>query len=520
MMSARSLATPDAEGMRMSLLTRVAVLTLTAGLLAPGARLRAAEFDPKGVDAIVEASLKAWEIPGAALVIVRDDKVLHMRGFGVRDIEGRKPVTPDTLFAIASCTKAFTATTIGTLVDDGKMAWDDPVRKHLPTFRLNDPLADANVTIRDLLSHRTGVDRHDLIGHGAPWGRAEVLRRVAFLPAKYSFRSHFQYNNIMYVAAGEASGRAHGGTWEQTVQKRLLEPLGMKQVNFSVKDAEAIADHARPHVPRSGKVKLIPWHNIDNMGPAGSMNAGVRELVPWLRLQLGDGELDGKRVVSAASLAETHLPQMIVRLQGEEKELNPESLQKSYGLGWFIQDYRGKHLLSHTGGLDGFRCRIALLPKERLAIALLTNSSAGLSRASMPIACVNSLIDHLLGLSSKHWDAFYLARVAKAESRRKELERKRIDSQHKGTKPSRELAAYAGEFEEPAYGQARISLESDRLRIAWSSFNNPLEHFHFDTFVVKGDSFIEDEEVVFHLDGDGAVASFEFLGVTFKRARR
>lgn len=477
-------------------------------------------IDSDTVDAIMEESLKAWQVPGAALAVVRNDEVIYLKGYGVRDLESRQPVNPDTLFPIASCTKAFTSTAIACLVDDGKMSWDDPVRKHLDFFRLNDPLADANVTIRDLLCHRTGLSRHDLIGHMSPLSREEIIRRIPYLKPTYSFRSTYQYNNLMYLTAGYAAARTAGGSWEDLVQKRLLDPLGMKTVNFSVTVMEKNANHARPHRKnKQGKIEQLPLESIDNVGPAGCMNANVRELTRWVRLQLGDGTFEGKRLVSAANLADTHMPQMIIPLSGLEKDLNPESMQKSYGLAWAVQDYRGQPIVTHTGGLSGYRCRILLLPKSKIGIILLTNTSIGISGASMHTSAVYNLVDHLLKLPKKDWDAYYLDQVKQYNDRHQEQVAKRQAARHKNTKPSRELAAYAGTYEEPAYGKAVVTVDGDALHLQWSSFKDKLQHFHFDTFDIHSDDLIDDEEVLFRLDSAGDVAIMHFLGVDFKKVK-
>jgi CubicO group peptidase (beta-lactamase class C family) len=494
----------------------MALLPLTLALSTQPCR--GAEIPAAEVDAIVQASLKTWEVPGAALLIVHDDKVVYLKGYGVRDRESGQPVTPDTLFAIGSCTKAFTATAIGVLADELKMSWDDPVSKHVPFFRLKDPLADANVTLRDLLCHRTGLKRHDLLGNGAPWDRAEMIRRIAYLEPSYPFRTTWDYNNLMYVTAGYAAGLADGTSWETVVQTRLLDPLGMKQTSLTVRAVEKAENVARPYFPKAGKLQAIPWENIDNVGPTGSMNSTARDLAPWLRFQLGDGTFEGKRIISAANLDETHTPQMIIPAYGVEKELNPETLQKSYGLAWFIDDYRGWQIVSHTGGIGGFRCRILLVPAARLGIALLTNSGAGTSPASMPIACTYTLVDRLLDLPRRDWDQHYHRFAVEAEEAEKAAQAQRLASRHTGTKPSRELAAYVGDYDEPAYGRATIRLIDGRLWLHWSSFTDPLEHFHFDTFELKGNETVGEEEVVFHLNGAGEVASFDYLGVTFRKA--
>lgn len=496
-------------------------LVLTVGLaLSCRTTALAQAIDTDAVDAIVQDALKAWRVPGAALAIVRGDEVVYLKGYGVRDLDSRQPVNPDTLFAIASCSKAFTATAIAILIDEGKMTWDDPVRKHIDFFRLSDPLADANVTFRDLLCHRTGLTRHDLIGHLAPLSREEIIRRIAYIKPTYSFRSTYHYQNLMYVTAGHAAGKAAGGSWESLVQKRLFDPLGMKTASFSYRDLEKSPNHARPHRKnKEGKIEQLAFEDIDNIGPAGSINASARELTRWVRLQLNDGTFAGNRLVSAASLAETHMPHTIIPQQGLDKELNPQTMQRSYCLAWIAQDYRGKAMLSHTGGLTGFRCRIVLLPGSKTGIVLLTNSAIGISGASMHISATYNLVDHLLGLPKKDWDAYYLDQAKAYEERHRERVAKHRAARHKNTKPTRELDAYAGTYEDPAYGKAVVTHENGSLRLRWSSFNDPLTHFHFDTFEVKGEDLIAGEEVVFHLNGAGDVAVMRFLDVDFKKVK-
>jgi CubicO group peptidase (beta-lactamase class C family) len=467
-----------------------------------------------------DEALRSWRVPGTAVAVVQNGEVTYLEGHGVRELGKTDPITPDTIFAIASCTKAFTATTIATLVDEGKMGWDDPVRKHLPYFRLSDPLADREVTIRDLLCHRTGLSRHDLLGLGSPWGREDILRRVAYLEPTKSFRSTYQYNNLMYLAAGEASAAAAKTSWEDTVRKRLLTPLGMSNVSFSTKDVEKVSDRARPHrKAKDGKIEAIEPRNIDNVAPAGSMNTTARELTKWVRFQLGDGTWEGTRVVSEANLNETKLPQMIIRLEGSEKELNPESTQKAYALGWLVQDYRGKTMLSHTGGLWGFRCRIVLVPSEKFGVVVLTNSGAGASGAAMHVALSSTIVDQALGLPRKDWNAFFDGQAKRLEAEDKKKEEERAKKRHRGTKPSRELTAYAGTYTEPAYGAATVTAADGGLKLSWGASGGRLEHFHYDTFTVKDGELLDEEQAVFVLGTDGEVASMKFLGVEFKRTR-
>jgi len=300
------------------------------GALALPAAAPAQAVDAAAVDRVVQDALKAWEVPGAAVAIVRDDKVVYLKGHGVRELGG-KPVTPDTVFAIASLTKAFTTTAMAMLVDEGKMKWDDPVRKHVPFFRLADPLADQGVTLRDLVCHRTGVGRHDLLWLKAPWTLEDTVRRVAFVPPTFAFRSAYEYNNIMYIAAGLAVAKAAASPWQDVVRRRIFEPLGMTGAVFTRSEVRKTPDHASPHRrDKDGKLRTIEWYDDDHQVRAsGSIKASARDLARWVRFQLGDGTFEGKRLLSARGLAETHMPQTVIRLEGLFQASNPETTQMS-----------------------------------------------------------------------------------------------------------------------------------------------------------------------------------------------
>jgi len=479
-------------------------------------------LDTVALDQVLQDALKAWQAPGAAIVIVKGDEVVYLKGFGVKGLGTSETVTPDTLFAIASTSKAFTTTLIAMLVQEGKMNWDDPVSKHVPSFHLADPLADRTVTVRDLVTHRTGLSRHDLLWLAAPWGREEIIRRIGQVPLTKPYRSTYQYQNIMYMTAGVAAGNAAKSSWEEATQRRIFEPLGMKGANFSARDAVKAPDHATPHLKNdAGKVQNIPWRNIDNIGPAGSINAGVRDLSRWLRFQLGDGTFEGKRLLTAALLAETHAPQMVIPFDGSTgvssytKAMNPETNMMSYGLGWTIQDYRGRLLVSHGGSIDGFRSQVALLPNEKIGIAVLSN----LGQTLLPEAVRNSVIDVLLSAPKRDWNAHLLDQREKALAADRAREKRFEAKRQKDTKPSRDLAAYVGTFEEPAYGQVTVTLEKGSLLLHWSGFKARLEHWHFDTFMPRGESLIGDKPAVFALAAEGEVERLSFLDQEFRRAK-
>jgi CubicO group peptidase (beta-lactamase class C family) len=495
-----------------SQMLRSALAVLVIALACQWAALAQA-VDSAAIDKLMQNAMKEWQVPGTALAIVRGNEVVYLTGYGVKKIGAAEPVTPDTLFAIGSTTKAFTTTAMAMLVDEGKMKWDDPVRQHVEFFRLADPLANEYVTMRDLVCHRTGLSRHDLLWYGSPWSREEIMRKIGLVKLTQPFRSTYQYQNIMFLTAGHAVGVISRSTWEDFIQQRIFNPLGMTGANFSTKDAERAPDHSTPHTRKEGKIIAIPWRNIDNIAPAGSINAGVRDLSKWVRFQLGDGTFEGKRLVSAANLAETHTPQMVIRVEADSAK-DTETTQASYGLGWSLQDYRGHLLVSHGGGIDGYLTNITLVPKAKIGIVILSN----LSPSPLPTAVGRGLIDLLLGLPPKDWIAIANEQLKKAEAAQKKREQEREAKRHQNTKPTRELAAYAGAYEEPAYGTATISAEGGALAIQWSNFKSRLEHYHFDTFTAKDDR-LENETVIFTLGADGEVATMRALGVEFKKVK-
>jgi CubicO group peptidase (beta-lactamase class C family) len=500
-------------------------LCLATILFAPAAPA-AEPINPKAVDAIVRAGLDSWKVPGAALAIVRGDEVVYMQGYGVCRAGSEEPVTPDTLFAIASCTKAFTACAAGALVDDGKLSWDDPVRKHLPWFHLSDPLADRDVTIRDLLCHRTGLAGHNILFFGTNLGREDVVRRVGETRPAHSFRSTFDYNNIMYTAAGLEIGAAAKSTWDDVVRTHLFEPLGMKSATCSARAAASTPNHASPHErKKDGTVAVLPWHDVlDQGGPAGSIHASVREMARWVRFQLGDGTFEGRRILKAATLRETHTPQMVVRFEDHIRPAYPDSTQVAYGLGWFIHDHRGRFMHSHTGGLEGFRARIVLVPREKLGVVLLMNSGVGSSYSSMHYVVTNSLLDVLLGMEKKDWESHYQAGAKRLEDQAEAAIRERNKKRHPDTHPSRELSAYTGTYIDPAYGEAKVSLRQKDLFLEWGRSNIRLEHFHYDTFVARQKSPddrdpLDNDTATFVLGSDGEVSTLRLLGQEFKRKK-
>jgi CubicO group peptidase (beta-lactamase class C family) len=496
----------------------IVLSTLILAVAVPPPSLRAQSPDESVIDRLVRASMHAWNVPGVAVAVVRDDRVIYLKGHGVKEVGKRATVTSDTLFPLGSCTKAFTTTALAMLVDEGKLKWDDPVRKHVPFFRLSDPLADSQVTLRDLLCHRTGIGPHDLLWYRAAWSGEEAVRRVGKLPLDKPFRTAFQYQSTMFTAAGLAVGSASGKTWAEFVEKRLFGPLGMKTAGCTTKEFKT-DDRATGHRRNGGGAPeaLPAWYPCERPEPAGSIHASARDLCQWLRFHLAGGKIGPKRLVSAAALGETHTPQMVLRLEGVDRLLHPDTDQMSYGMGWVIQDYRGHRVVSHAGIIDGFQVQVTLVPKERLGFVVLAN----LHQTRMNLALGYKLLDHLLGIKAKRrdWDATLLRVMRQKEAESAATLQRRLAARHRDTHPSLSLGAYAGTYEHPAYGSGDFRLEKGKLVWHWSTFTWPLEHFHYDTFALRDDA-LGLVLLTFALDGAGKVKEVSVgppFNVTFKK---
>jgi CubicO group peptidase (beta-lactamase class C family) len=493
---------------------RFLFLLVAALLLHPTAL---AQADPGKLDAYFAKARVDWEVPGMAVAIVKDDKVVFAKGYGVRELGKPSPVDEHTVFAIASNTKAFTAAALAILADEKKIAWDDRVQKYLPYFQLYDPYVSADTRIADLLSHRSGLGTFsgDLIWYGTPYSREEVVRRARFLPQAFPFRAGYGYSNIMYLAAGEVIEKASGKTWEEFIKERFLAPLGMRDTVLSVKELSNKTNVATPHGESpygesEGKLTTFPWYNWDSMVPAGGIISSASDMAQWLRLQLNRGTFGGKQIYSDQQSRLMWTPHNSFTVSKASTERNPNTNFNGYGLGWGLNDYKGNLVATHTGGYDGMYSRVVVVPQLKLGLVILTNSMTDINSPLM-----YRTLDAFIGGADRDWSAESLARTNTAKQRKLEQKAKEDKQRITNTRPSLPLAAYAGTYGGPMYGDVQVTVEGERLAVKFlpnPDLTGDLTHWHFDTFEVrwrKRFAFFGKGKVQFLLDEQGKVTEMK-----------
>jgi len=451
-----------------------------------------------------DTARKDWRAPGLAIAIIKDGRVVLSKGLGTKDIDSEDAVTPDTLFAIGSCTKAFTTFTLGTLVDEGKVSWDKPVREYMPEFKLRDAFASEHLTLRDMVTHRSGLPRHDLSWYNSPLSRKDLVARVAYLEPNKELREAWQYNNFMFLTAGYLVERVTGGTWEEAVKARVFEPLSMGNSNFSVVESQKSADFAHPCEWRDEKMRRVPFRDISQIGPAGSINSSIRDMARWAMVHLSKGEVGGVRVISENTIADLHQPQMLMPGTSED----PEIINIGYAMGWMVSAYRGHVMVEHGGNTDGFTALVTLLPKDNIAVVALTNMSG----SALPTLATYHALDRLLGGEKKEWSAIALRKYRVAEKMGKEGKAAKGSVRKQGTAPSHSLAEYAGDYENPGYGIAAVKLDGAKLELSYNNISAPMEHWHYDTFACgknEADPALEDVRILFRTSLAGDIDGFE-----------
>jgi len=470
--------------MRSRKLTLIIVVLFALSFLTwlpSAAEEKAKEIDLEGFPEFIKKLMEEWKVPGIAVTIVKDGKVIFAEGFGYRNVTEKLPVTPKTLFAIGSTSKAFTAAGMGILVDQGKLDWDEPVREYLPSFKLKDDFASQGMTPRDLVCHRSGLPRHDFMWIGSSWSRKELFDALRYLEPSEPFRTIFQYQNLMFMTAGYLVGLVSGTSWEEFTRKHIFEPLGMNDSNFSVEDSKKAPDFSLPYAEKDDEVTEIPFRNIDAIGPAGAINSNITDMAQWLKLNLNKGKCGDKQVISETSLEEIHSPQMISGRSIQEKEL----FYSMYGMGWGITAYRGHLYLSHGGGIDGFITQVALLPDENAGMVIFSN----LSGNPLPTIIAFNIADRILGLEPVDWYQRHKDRQEEAEKEKEKAEKEKDADRVMNTCPSHPLEAYAGDYENPGYGIITIEKAGDSLKGTYDDMEFDFKHYHYDTFELSNEIF-------------------------------
>jgi CubicO group peptidase (beta-lactamase class C family) len=475
---------------------------------------------PADIDTYVGQVMKTFDVPGLSVAIVKDGKVVLAKGYGVRKLGNSASVDENTLFGIGSNTKAFTTAALASLVDDGKISWDDRVYERLPGFQMYDPYVSHEMTIRDLLTHRSGMGLGEgdlLFWPHTTFTRDEIIYRLRFMKPASSFRSRFAYDNLLYMTAGQIIPAVTGKSWDDYVRERIFLPMGMKTTNLSNTAFKPGDDYAWPHSKIDGKLQPIDFENIENAAPAGSINSSAAEMAKWVQLQLNHGKFQGSenRLFSERQSREMWAAQTILPAGGRSGPLVGLNTKfAAYALGWGLRDYHGRKMVGHTGGVAGFVSRVMLIPEENLGVVILTNAESGSAFDSI----LFHLLDHYLGVAPTDWIAAYKAEDEQGEKDAAEIMKEQEKGRAADSKPSLPLEKYPGVYNDPWYGPVTIRMENGKL--VFTLDHTPkaiadLQHWQYDTFKAHWrDRTIEDAFLTFTMKPDGAIDHFTMLAVS------
>ena len=435
----------------------------------------------QAIDKYIDSLLKDWNIPGLALGIVYKDQLIYSKGYGYRNLEQKLPVEATTLFPIASNTKLFTATAAAMLEEEGKLDLDKPVRNYMPMLTFSNDELNTKVTLRDMLSHRTGLPRYDAIWVGSDMSRREAISKVVYMKPRLGFREGYIYNNMMYASAGLVLETVTGKSWEDIIRDDIFKPLQMNASVFSKDDMVKSGDYAIGYFEKDSTRQLLP-KKFDAqsvaLGPAGIIKSSVEDMSHWMITQLNDGLYHGKQVIPTKAIKETMVPNIIADKEGRYDELS----NALYAMGRNIETYKGYKIATHTGSVDGFYSNLTLVPALKLGVFMIHNGEAG---GSLRTVMAFPIIDRLLGLSITPWSQRFLADYKTAVAQDKRVTDSLDATQVKGTSPSHALSSYTGTYTSLLYGSMKIELVNDVLTISFKKIQSPLSHFHYDQFITK-----------------------------------
>ncbi len=476
------------------------------------------------LNAYFQRSLEMWQVPGMAIAIVKDDSLIFAKGYGVKNIKDNDDVVDaNTLFPIASNTKAFTAAAIARLVDDGKLKWETKVVDILPYFTLYDPYVTAHFTILDLLSHRSGLKTFsgDLLWYGSDYSREDIVRKLPYLKQYYEFRTHFGYSNIMYIAAGEIIGKISGKTWDQYIHDEFIVPLGMNSTLTSISQLKEESNVVSPHNKVNDDVFPIEFMNWDNISGAGALISNVTDMSYWLRMQLNEGNYQEHQYFSPRQNLVMKTPQINHKVYKGFQQYWPSTHFKSYGLGWGLSDYHGRKVIGHSGGYDGIISYTCLVPEENLGFVILTNSNSSLYNVVK-----NRILDAFLAKDTTDWNQLFLPYQQKSDKRAPIIVDKKAPEQ------SLKTVKYSGIYYDEAYGNIMITNKFGKLELKMlhtSIFSAKLQNFNTDTMLIefKEVPSLPQGKVMFYIgneDVDSLIIDvpnpdFDFTEFTFKKIK-
>ncbi len=465
-----------------------------------------------GLDTALSRLLKDWNAVGFAVAVVEKDKIIYSKGFGYSDYEAKKPVTSNTLFAIGSCTKAFTASLLGILEKEGKLSLSKPVTEYLPSLRFFNNEMNNGITSLDMMSHRTGLPRHDLSWYLFTTGsRDSLVQRMRYLEPNAALREKWQYNNFMYLLQGVLAEKLTGRSWEQNIRAQVFTPLEMNRSNFSVADMAKDADVATGYgLKNDSIIKRLDYYNLDALGPAGSINSSVTEMANWVITWINDGKFRGKEVLPSGYIKNAISGHMPVG-GGYPGAINPDIHFSNYGLGWALASYRGHYRVDHGGNIDGFSANTSFFPSDSIGIVVLVNQNG----SPVPALARNIIADKLLNLKYINWSGDRKKELEKSKESEKGTENIKQSAKVQGTRPSHALQNYSGNFHHPGYGDVEVYLRNDSLFAKIGKDSSWLRHYHYDVFEVKGfdkqdgiDTTEGGNKVNFRTGEDGKISSF------------
>ena len=475
-------------------------------LLLSSGRVHAQKLDVKqklsGFDKTVEQMLKQWNVPGCGVAIVVKNKVVFAKGYGLRDVEKKLPVTPTTLFPIASNTKLFTATAVGLLVEEGKLEWDKPVKQYVPQIQFYNDDLTANITMRDMLSHRTGMSRHDNIWYNSDFSRQQLFDRLKYLEPSLPLRQGYLYNNMMYAAAGHIVEQLSGQSWEEYVRIKFFVPLGMSRSIFSAEDMQKQPDFLTAYYEKRDTSTLAPfpfYTRQQGIGPAGAIISDLNDMSHWLIMQMHGGKYNNKVVVPSSVIRATMQP---AALAATVPDKYFEEINAMYGMARYTSSYKGHYRTQHGGSLGGIYSQVSFMPNDSVGVIVFMN---GVHARPMLEVLVNTVYDRVLSLSATPWNERNLKNYRLNKATARAARRKPATDQVLGTQPSHPLADYVGQYEDPAYGVLQISQDGDKLRFAFNHMSLPLEHYHYDRFTSADDEIFDQSSFSFSSDAQGNI---------------